>query len=119
MLPLHLGGSLALMKKGGKALLIYLFFCWFISIFQNAFGAALASIFGLHPVLGVMAGAASLEGGHGAAAAFGPTAEALGVKGATAVAIASATFGLIAGGLLGGPVAKFLIEKNHVVVKSS
>ena len=114
-----LGGSLALMKQGGKALLIYLFFCWFISIFQNTFGAALASAFGINPVLGVMAGAVSLEGGHGAAAAFGPTAEALGVKGATAVAIASATFGLIAGGLLGGPVAKFLIEKNHVVVEAS
>ena len=114
-----LGGSLALMKKGGKALLIYLFFCWFISIFQNTIGVGLASIFGIHPVLGVMAGAVSLEGGHGAAAAFGPTAEALGVKGATAVAIASATFGLIAGGLLGGPVAKFLIEKNHVVVEAS
>ena len=114
-----LGGSLALMKKGGKALLIYLFFCWFISIFQNTIGVGLASIFGIHPVLGVMAGAVSLEGGHGAAAAFGPTAEALWVKGATAVAIASATFGLIAGGLLGGPVAKFLIEKNHVVVEAS
>lgn len=111
-----LGGSLALMKKGGSALLIYLFSCWFIAIFQNAFGATLASIFGIHPALGVMAGAVSLEGGHGAAAAFGPTAEQLGVKGATAVAIASATYGLIAGSLLGGPIAKFLIEKYNVAI---
>jgi ESS family glutamate:Na+ symporter len=114
-----IGGSLGLMKKGGKALFVYLFFCWFIAVFQNAFGSALASAFGIHPVLGVMAGAVSLEGGHGAAAAFGPTAEALGVKGATAVAIASATYGLISGSLLGGPVAKWLIEKNNVEVKSS
>lgn len=114
-----IGGSLALMKKGGKGLMIYLLFCWFISIFQNAFGVGLATLFGIHPVLGVMAGSVSLEGGHGAAAAFGPTAEALGVSGATAVAIASATFGLIAGSLLGGPTAKWLIEKYNVRVESS
>lgn len=114
-----LGGSLALMKKGGSALVIYLVSCWFIAVFQNAFGSSLAYLLGIHPVLGVMAGAVSLEGGHGAAAAFGPTAEQLGVKGATAVAIASATYGLIAGGLTGGPIAKWLIGKYNVVISSS
>lgn len=114
-----LGGSLGLLRKGGSALVIYLLACWFIAIFQNAFGASLAYLFGIHPVLGVMAGAVSLEGGHGAAAAFGPTAELMGVKGATAVAIASATYGLIAGSLLGGPIAKWLIERYDVVITSS
>ena len=113
-----IGGSLALLKKGGSGLIIYLVSCWFIAVFQNAFGSGLASMLGIHPVLGVMAGAVSLEGGHGAAAAFGPTAEALGVKGATAVAIASATYGLIAGGLLGGPIAKWLIGKYSVAIKA-
>lgn len=114
-----LGGSLGLLRKGGAALIIYLVTCWFIAIFQNAFGASLAYMLGLHPVLGVMAGSVALEGGHGAAAAFGPTAEQLGVKGATAVAIASATYGLIAGSLLGGPTAKWLIDKYKVSVKTS
>lgn len=113
-----IGGSLSLMKKGGKGLIIYLVTCWFVAVFQNSFGSALASMLGIHPVLGVMAGAVSLEGGHGAAAAFGPTAEQLGVKGATAVAIASATYGLISGGLLGGPIAKWLISKYNVAIKA-
>ena len=46
-----IGGSLALMKKGGKGLIIYLVACWFVAIFQNSFGAALASLLGIHPVL--------------------------------------------------------------------
>lgn len=114
-----IGGSLGLLKKGGRALIIYLVFCWFLAIVQNAFGAGLASALGMNPILGIMAGAVSLEGGHGAAAAFGPMAEGLGVKGAAAVAIASATFGLIAGGLLGGPVAKTLIERHHLKIEAS
>lgn len=114
-----LGGSFGLLRKGGAALIIYLVTCWFIAVFQNAFGSSLAYMMGLHPVLGVMAGAVSLEGGHGAAAAFGPTAEQLGVKGATAVAIASATYGLIAGSLLGGPTAKWLIDRYKISVTTS
>lgn len=114
-----LGGSLALLKLGGKSLIIYLIFCWFIAVFQNSLGVALAYLFDLHPVLGVMAGAVSLEGGHGAAATFGPEAEKLGVMGATAVAIASATYGLIAGNLTGGPLAHRLISKNNLKIKSA
>lgn len=109
-----IGGSLALLRTGGAALLIYLVLCWFLALFQNSFGAAAASAFGLHPILGVMAGGVSLEGGHGAAAAFGPVAESLGVTGATSVALASATFGLIAGGVLGGPVANWLIARHKL-----
>lgn len=114
-----IGGSLKLLKRGGLALLIYLVACWGLAVFQNGFGAALATVLGLQPVLGVMAGAVSLEGGHGAAAAFGPTAEALGVAGAGVVAIASATYGLIAGGLLGGPIANWLITKNKLEIRAS
>ena len=113
------GVSFGLLKKGGRALIIYLVFCWVLAAIQNAFGAGLASALGLNPLLGIMAGAVSLEGGHGAAAAFGPMVEGLGVKGAAAVAIASATFGLIAGGLLGGPVAKTLIERHHLKIEAN
>ena len=111
-----IGGSLRLLRSGGSVLLIYLAICWGVALFQNTFGPALASLFGLDPVLGVMAGAVSLLGGHGAAAAFGPMAEQLGTKGATAVALAAATYGLIAGSLLGGPFATWLIRRHKVEI---
>jgi ESS family glutamate:Na+ symporter len=114
-----IGGSFSLLKRGGKALIVYLAACWGLAVFQNAFGVGLSKLFGIHPVLGVMAGAVSLEGGHGAAAAFGPTAEGLGVVGARAVAIASATYGLIAGGLLGGPLASWLIGRRRLELAAS
>lgn len=106
-----LGGSLRLLKKGGIALIIYWLLSGSLAIFQNTIGIIFAKLTGLHPMFGVMAGAVSMEGGHGAAAAFGPTAEAMGHVGATTVAVAAATFGLIAGGLIGGPISKYLIEK--------
>ena len=114
-----IGGSFSLLKRGGKALIVYLIACWGLAVFQNALGAGLAKLFTIHAVLGVMAGAVSLEGGHGAAAAFGPTAESLGIVGAQAVAIASATYGLIAGGRLGGPLATWLIRKNRLELSAS
>ena len=114
-----IGGSLGSLKKGGRALIVYLCVCWGLAIFQNAFGSSLAYLLGIHPMFGVMAGAVSLEGGHGAAAAFGPVAEGMGVAGAKTVAIAAATFGLMAGGFLGGPVAFSLINKNKLEIKAS
>ena len=114
-----IGGSLSSLKRGGSALIVYLFCCWGLAIFQNAFGSGLAYLLGIHPMFGVMAGAVSLEGGHGAAAAFGPVAEGLGVVGAKTVAIASATFGLMAGGFIGGPIAFYLIKKNKLEIKAS
>lgn len=111
-----LAGSLALIKKGGKLLLFYLIACWVLAIFQNLIGIGMAKVVGVDPMLGIMAGAVSLEGGLGAAAAFGPTAEAMGTTGATTVAIASATFGLVAGSLLGGPIASWLVERFKVKV---
>ncbi|HBP5362981.1 MULTISPECIES: sodium/glutamate symporter [Pseudomonas aeruginosa group] len=113
-----LGGSLGLLRKGGKTLLVYLAACWALAILQNLIGAGSAGLFGLDPLLGIMAGAVSLEGGFGAAAAFGPVAEGLGAQGATTVALASATFGMVAGGLLGSPVARWLIERNRLLVRA-
>lgn len=114
-----LGGSLSLLKKGGVPLIIYWLLCGILAVSQNTIGVVFAKLTGIHPVLGVMAGAVSMEGGHGAAAAFGPTAEAMGVAGATTVAIAAATFGLISGGLIGGPLAKYLIDKYNLKPKSA
>lgn len=113
-----LGGSLGLLRKGGKTLLVYLSACWALAILQNLIGVGSAGLLGLDPLLGIMAGAVSLEGGFGAAAAFGPVAEGLGAQGATTVALASATFGMVAGGLLGSPVARWLIERNRLPVQA-
>lgn len=113
-----LGASLGLIRTGGKFLIIYLVACWTVAIFQNLVGIGLAKVLDINPLLGIMAGAVSLEGGHGAAAAFGPTAEELGAQGATAVAIAAATFGLVAGSLIGGPLSTWLIRRNNLDVKT-
>ncbi|MEE2037611.1 sodium/glutamate symporter [Nocardiopsis sp. CT-R113] len=114
-----LGASVSLLRKGGKLLIVYLLACWTLAILQNVVGIGMATALGIDPVLGVMAGAVALEGGHGAAAAFGPTAEALGTDGATAIAIAAATFGLVAGGLLGGPTASWLMRRHKVEVPAA
>lgn len=113
-----LGGSFKILRSGGKLLLIYLGICWFIAFFQNTFGVGIAMALDTNPILGVMAGAVSLTGGHGGAAAFGGMAEELGHSSATIAALAAATFGLIAGSLLGGPVASYLIRKHHVKIEA-
>lgn len=113
-----LGGSFKILKSGGKLLFIYLCICWFIAFFQNTFGLGIAMALGIDPVLGVMAGAVSLTGGHGGAAAFGSMAEGLGHHSASIAALAAATFGLICGSLLGGPVASYLIKKHNVKIEA-
>lgn len=112
-----LGGSFKILRTGGKLLMIYLIVCWAIAFFQNTFGVGIAKALSIDPVLGVMAGAVSLTGGHGGAAAFGSMAEGLGHQSATIAALAAATFGLIAGSLLGGPIASFLIKKHKVSIE--
>ncbi|MBZ9623281.1 sodium/glutamate symporter [Clostridium sp. FP2] len=114
-----LGASLKLLKKGGKWLIIYWLLCGVLAISQNVIGVVFAKITGIHPMFGIMAGSVSMEGGHGAAAAFGKTAEAMGIAGSTTVAIAAATFGLISGGLIGGPIAKHLIDKYKLKPSTS
>ncbi|MEF9898701.1 MAG: sodium/glutamate symporter [Pseudomonas sp.] len=113
-----LGGSLGLLRQGGKILFIYLGACWGLALLQNLVGVGMAKALGIDPLLGIMAGAVSLEGGFGAAAAFGPIAESLGTTGATTAALASATFGMVAGGLLGSPVARYLIDRKKLAVKA-
>ncbi|MCL2226482.1 MAG: sodium/glutamate symporter [Oscillospiraceae bacterium] len=111
-------GSFKMLKTGGRLLIVFLIACWVLSIAQGAIGVGMASLLGIHPVLGVMAGPVSMVGGHGNAAAFGPVAEDLGVHGATTVAVAAATLGLILGNLSGGPVGDFIIRRNKVAIKT-
>lgn len=114
-----LGASFGLVKKGGKPLVIYWILCCALAIIQNVIGVSLAKVVHIHPLLGVMMGAVSMEGGHGAALAFGPDVEKLGVTGASTIAVAAATFGLISGGLIGGPIAKHLIDKHNLTSTES
>ncbi|MBU8878060.1 sodium/glutamate symporter [Bacillus sp. FJAT-29790] len=106
-----LGASFKLVKLGGKLLVIYWIACGFLALAQNLIGITLAKVLGLEPLLGIMVGAVSMEGGHGAATAFGGTLEELGINSALSVGLAAATFGLVAGGLVGGPTVKYLITK--------
>ncbi|WP_342600612.1 sodium/glutamate symporter [Psychrobacillus sp. FSL H8-0483] len=109
-----LGASFKLVKLGGKLLVIYWLACGFLALMQNVIGVSLAKVMGIHPLIGVMAGAVSMEGGHGAAAAFGETIEGLGVPSALTIGMAAATCGLVAGGLVGGPVIQYLIRKFNL-----
>ncbi len=112
-----LAASMSLLLRGGKLFLLYLVVaCWLIAIIQNVIGVVVANLVGVHPVLGVMAGAVALEGGPGNAAAFGPMAEKLGVIGATTVGITAATYGILVSGFLGGPTARWLIERHKTPI---
>ncbi|MEG0472008.1 MAG: sodium/glutamate symporter [Solibacillus sp.] len=109
-----LGASFKLVKLGGKLLIIYWIACGFLALMQNIIGVSLAKVMGLDPLIGVMAGAVSMEGGHGSAAAYGQTIESLGVPSAVSIGMAAATCGLIAGALVGGPVVQYLIRKYNL-----
>ena len=103
--------SFKLILKSGKQGAVLAVVAIILLFIQNGIGAGLASLFGLNPLLGVSMGSISMSGGVGSAAAFGPTFESLGAEAATTVGVAAATFGLFVGSLVGGPVAKRLIDK--------
>ncbi|PAQ16436.1 sodium/glutamate symporter [Bacillaceae bacterium SAOS 7] len=109
-----LGASFQLVKLGGKLLIIYWLACGFLALMQNVIGISVASLLNIDPLLGIMSGAVSMEGGHGSATAFGTTLEEMGVDSALTIGLAAATLGLVAGGLIGGPTVKYLISKYNL-----
>ena len=98
-------------KGGGRLLFLYWLLCAFLGLFQNLIAVFSSKLLHIKPLLGFMCGSVSMEGGHGYALAFGKTIESIGIENASAIGIAAATLGLITGGLLGGPVGRFLIYK--------
>lgn len=106
--------SLKMLKKGGVQVFTFLLVAVILVIIQNVVGVSLAKVFSLNPLIGIAAGSVPLTGGHGTSGAFGPVLEAAGATGAMSVAIASATFGLVAGCLIGGPVGKRLMAKHNL-----
>lgn len=109
-----LGASLKLLRLGGKLLIIYLMFCSILAVCQNIISVSLAKVLNIPPLLGLTAGSMSMEGGHGNAAAYGQTIRDMGFDSALTAALAAATLGLVAGGLIGGPVVKYLITKYNL-----
>lgn len=100
---------------GGRILLILLAVTVAFIVLQNGVGLLGTTLFGLPKSVGVLLGSASLIGGHGTAIAWGPTVAAkAGFEAANEIGIASATLGLVCAALMGGPIAKFLIEKNQL-----
>lgn len=107
--------SLKLLKKGGIQVLVFLVVSTVLIVLQNATGVTLAGLLGLDPLMGLCVGSVPLVGGHGTSGAFGPMLEQeFGVAGAATVSISVATFGLILGGMIGGPVAKRRINKHKL-----
>lgn len=106
-----MGASIALLKRGGVQLVMFLIFATAFCFVQNFVGMAIAAGFGEHPLLGVMAGSVTLVGGPATGQAFAPTFEQAGLQGAGVIALAAATAGIVCGGLAGGPVGTLLIGR--------
>ncbi len=110
-----LSADFASLKKGGRVVGIFVLAVTTLLVVQNAMGLALAKTLGLDPLMGLLTGSITLAGGHGTGAAWGTVfSEKYGLASASELAMASATFGLVLGGLIGGPVARLLIKRVQV-----
>lgn len=107
--------NLKVLKSGGKSLFIFLGLVLTLIVAQNFLAVGVSHLLGINPLVGLCTGSIPMVGGHGTAGAFGPVLEDLNIKGATTVCTAAATFGLIAGSLIGGPVGRRLIEKKQLL----
>lgn len=107
-----LNARFKLLIAGGKALAVLVVLAGIFLVIQDITGVALALAFDAHPGYGLFAGSVSLAGGHGTAIAWGEAAREAGLDRAGDIGIAFATFGLIAGGLIGGPIAGWLIDRH-------
>ena len=104
--------SLRLLKVGGPQVLIFFGVATAFAVVQNLLGAGLAVAMGLHPLFGVLTGSVTLTGGPATGLAFAPLFEEAGVPAAATVAVASAMVGIVAGGVIGAPIATRLIERH-------
>jgi ESS family glutamate:Na+ symporter len=107
-----LGADARMLARGGVALLLFTACVVGMLVMQNVIGMSAARAMGIDPLIGLIAGSVTMSGGHGTGAAWGQKfAESFGLAAAPGIALASATFGLMMGGLVGGPVAHRLIER--------
>ncbi|CEP39798.1 sodium/glutamate symporter [Paraclostridium sordellii] len=106
--------SISILKKGGSKVLKFLVVAVLLVLTQNVVGVLSAKAIGVNSLLGLIAGSVSMTGGHGASGAFGPVIESSGLNGALSISMACATFGLVSGSIIGGPLGKRLIEKYNL-----
>jgi ESS family glutamate:Na+ symporter len=107
-----LAASLDLLKRGGPQVLLFWVLASLLAAMQSGVGIAIASALGVDPLIGLLSGSVTMTGGHGTGAAFGKLfEEEYQLAGAVTVAMAAATFGLVSGGLLGGPVGTSLVSR--------
>jgi len=102
------------LKKGGKSLVVFLILVVILIFAQNGLALGISSLIGVDSLLGLCTGSIPMIGGHGTAGAFGPILEDFGMQSATTICTAAATFGLVAGSLMGGPVGQMLIKKHKL-----
>lgn len=109
-----LGASLGLLKVGGPQVLLFWGLASLLAFTQSAVGVGLTKLLGVHPFLGLIAGSITMTGGHGTGAAFGKLMEdQYAFPAGVTLAMAAATFGLVSGGLIGGPIATLLIRRHR------
>lgn len=107
--------NLKVLKSGGLSLVVFLVCVIVLIISQNLVSVGLAKLVGVSPLIGLSTGSIPMVGGHGTAGAFGPVLEDLGITGASTLCTAAATFGLVAGSLMGGPIGRRLILKHDLL----
>ena len=105
--------SVALLRRGGPLVISFFLIATVVAALQNAVGGVLAWALGQHPLMGVLAGSVTLTGGPATGLAFAPLFEQAGVTGSATLAVASAMVGIVAGGVMGGPIGTYLVE-HHV-----
>jgi glutamate:Na+ symporter, ESS family len=109
-----LNASWSLVRRGSWPMLLFLLLSALLAVAQNLVGVPLAKLLGSPPLLGLVCGSLTLTGGVGTALGFAPELEKAGLSNAAVVSVAAATFGLVAGGLLGGPLGGWLIRKHNL-----
>lgn len=109
-----LNASWGLVKRGGFQILALLLIVFALAVIQNGIGLGLAHGLGVSPLLGLVCGSVTMTGGHATALGFAPDLEQAGLANAAVVGMAAATFGLVSGGLVGGPVGGALIRKYRL-----
>ena len=107
--------NLKVLKSGGKSMIVFLGLVIGLIVLQNGTAVGLAKFLHLDPLVGMCTGSIPMTGGHGTAGAFGPVLEDFGISGATTVCTAAATFGLVAGSVMGGPLGERLVEKRDLL----
>ncbi len=115
-----LAASFKMLKRGGPQVFIFLGVASVLVVLQDVIAIALSYVTGINPLLGMLAGSITMSGGHGTGAVYATLFEkSYGVGGGMELAMAAATFGLVMGSVLGGPVARRLIEGRHLAKRHS